>query len=102
MTRVAPIARRFFRKDDDGVVQFRKTDNGHDAEPVVFLPPVPLLLINGAIGIGTGWSTSIPMHDPFDVLEATRSVVLQKEVDKELEPKVTGWTGTRCAADGFV
>lgn len=95
MTKVAPIARRFFRKDDDGVVLFRKTDNGHDAEPVVFLPPVPLLLINGAIGIGTGWSTSIPMHDPFDVLEATRSVIQQKGIEKELEPKVTGWTGTR-------
>ena len=61
-------------------------------QPVFFLPPVPTLLINGAVGIGTGWSTAIPMHDPIEVIESTRAAVISGSATP-LEPKVTGWTG---------
>lgn len=33
-----------------------------------YAPVVPMVLINGAEGIGTGWSTSIPNHDPEDIV----------------------------------
>ena len=29
---------------------------------------LPLLLVNGADGIGTGWSTSVPNYNPRDVV----------------------------------
>ncbi len=32
-------------------------------EPKFYFPIIPLLLINGAEGIGTGWSTSICMYN---------------------------------------
>lgn len=35
-------------------------------EPEHYVPIIPLVLVNGAHGIGTGWSTSIPMHNPFE------------------------------------
>jgi DNA topoisomerase-2 len=38
-------------------------------EPKYFIPVVPFLLINGAQGIGTGWSTKIPSYDIEDVLD---------------------------------
>lgn len=94
MTKLSPIARKFFRKEDDDVVRFRKTDQGQTAEPQQYLPPAPLLLMNGSVGIGTGWSTNIPMHDPLDVVEATKCVVLGRDITFELVPKVTGWNGT--------
>ena len=34
---------------------------------------IPLLLINGCQGIGTGWSTFIPQHSPRDVLNYIRA-----------------------------
>jgi len=38
-------------------------------EPIYYVPIIPLVLINGSDGIGTGWSTSIPNYDPKDVIE---------------------------------
>ena len=32
------------------------------------MPIMPMLLVNGAEGIGTGWSTSIPNHNPRDIV----------------------------------
>jgi DNA topoisomerase-2 len=29
-------------------------------EPNYYIPTLPMILVNGAEGIGTGWSTSIP------------------------------------------
>lgn len=33
-----------------------------------YIPIVPMVLINGAEGIGTGWSTSVPNYNPRDVV----------------------------------
>jgi DNA topoisomerase-2 len=32
------------------------------------MPILPLVLVNGAEGIGTGWSTSIPNYNPRDIV----------------------------------
>jgi len=32
------------------------------------LPILPLVLVNGAEGIGTGWSTSIPQFNPREIV----------------------------------
>lgn len=32
------------------------------------MPVVPTVLVNGAEGIGTGWSTSIPNFNPRDLV----------------------------------
>lgn len=33
-----------------------------------YMPVVPTVLVNGAEGIGTGWSTSIPNYNPRDLV----------------------------------
>jgi DNA topoisomerase-2 len=37
-------------------------------EPEYYLPVVPLLAINGSVGIGTGYSTDIPPYKPDDMV----------------------------------
>ncbi len=32
------------------------------------MPILPMVLVNGADGIGTGWSTSIPNYNPRDIV----------------------------------
>jgi DNA topoisomerase-2 len=39
---------------------------------VTYFPVVPLLVINGCIGIGTGFSTDIPPHNPEEVVGLLR------------------------------
>ena len=56
-------------------VDWKENYNRETYEPE-FLPcKVPLLLINGAFGIGVGLSTSIPSHNLVEVIEATRALI---------------------------
>jgi DNA topoisomerase-2 len=52
-TEPSPIARSVLHPSDDALLNTLKEDNDF-IEPEYYLPVVPLLLINGADGIGTG------------------------------------------------
>ena len=57
-----------FKKEDVALLQSVE-DEGHLYEPVSYLPILPMHLINGSYGIGTGHSTFIPNHNPLDICE---------------------------------
>ncbi len=40
----------------------------HSSLPPRYIPIVPAVLLNGAEGIGTGWSTSVPNYNPADIV----------------------------------
>jgi len=44
-------------------------------EPDFYLPILPVALVNGAEGIGTGWSTSIPCFNPRDIVANIRRLI---------------------------
>ena len=54
--------RNFFHLDDDLVMNYLD-DDGQSVEPEWYAPIIPMVLVNGAEGIGTGWSTQIPNHN---------------------------------------
>ena len=70
-TQLEPIVDVMFRKEDSGILKFID-DDGEVVEPHYYQPTVPLLVINGAVGIGTGFSTNIPPHNPSDVISLLR------------------------------
>ena len=41
-------------------------DDGLMVEPKWYCPIIPMVLVNGMIGIGTGFSTKIPQYNPLD------------------------------------
>ena len=43
-------------------------DDGQMVEPIYYVPILPMVLVNGAEGIGTGWSTFIPSHNPLEII----------------------------------
>jgi DNA topoisomerase-2 len=70
---------------------------GSEAEPVSYLPLLPLVLLNGAKGIGTGFSTSIPSYNPLDIGRCILSLLEKRDVEakfKEPEPWWRGFEGT--------
>jgi DNA topoisomerase-2 len=67
-TRPTPFARRIFNKADDALLKYDE-DDGKQIEPLTYVPILPLILLNGASGIGTGWSTNIPNYSPIDIIE---------------------------------
>lgn len=66
-TSLSPISRYLFPEDDDVLLHYLE-DDGQKIEPEYFCPILPMLLVNGSQGIGTGWSTQIPPYDPEDIL----------------------------------
>ena len=66
-THLEPILDTIFRKEDALLLK-AVDDDGEKVEPEYYLPVVPLLAINGSIGIGTGYSTDIPPYNPEDVV----------------------------------
>ncbi|KAF2432921.1 type II DNA topoisomerase [Tothia fuscella] len=70
-TRLSPFARRIFNPADEALLAYDE-DDGKTIEPHNYVPVVPLLLLNGANGIGTGWSTSIPNYKPEDIVDNLR------------------------------
>lgn len=57
------------------------------------MPVVPAVLVNGAEGIGTGWSTSIPNFNPRDITANLRRM-LDGEQPEPMKPWYRGFTGT--------
>jgi len=58
-TCLSPVTRTIFPEADDAVLEYLE-EEGQSIEPNFYLPIIPFALVNGAEGIGTGWSTSIP------------------------------------------
>lgn len=84
-----------FRKEDSGILE-HIDDDGIIVEPVYYYPTVPLLVINGCIGIGTGFSTDIPPHNPDEVVGLLRDRLTGKRETLEniaLRPWWLGFKG---------
>lgn len=92
-TRLSPFARLLFPDVDDMLLNF-KEEEGQIIEPQFFCPVIPLLLVNGCQGIGTGWSTFIPQHNPRDVLNYIRAKLDGKKKLPDIQPWVKDFGGT--------
>ncbi|KAI5294245.1 DNA topoisomerase 2 [Ascosphaera acerosa] len=90
-TRLTPFARRIFSQHDDALLTYN-TDEGKKIEPQYYVPVLPMLLINGADGIGTGWSTNIPNYNPEDVVENIKRLI-RGEAMVPMKPWYKGFTG---------
>lgn len=44
-------------------------------EPEWYCPIIPMVLVNGAEGIGTGWSTKVPNYNPREIVENIRRLI---------------------------
>ncbi len=70
-TYLEAITDKLFRKEDMSVLKVQEED-GMEIEPEMYLPVMPLILLNGCVGIGTGFSTDIPPYNPTDILRMLR------------------------------
>lgn len=90
-TRLAPVTRYIFKEADDNILNYLN-DEGVSTEPTWYCPIIPMVLINGADGIGTGWATSIPNFNPRDVIDNLRRFIKGQEL-KEMLPWYAGFKG---------
>ena len=71
-TKLDFLTRLLFRQEDDILLK-RVVDDGDIVEPVFYVPILPTILINGCtVGIGTGWSCSVPCYNPLDLIDSVK------------------------------
>lgn len=66
-TSLTSFARLLFRQEDSDLLNYLN-DDGQSIEPQWYMPILPMVLVNGGEGIGTGWSTFIPNYNPRDLV----------------------------------
>ena len=69
--------------DDDGIL----------VEPKYYVPIIPMVLVNGMKGIGTGFSTTIPQYNPKEIIKNIE-YKLNKQPYTIIHPWYKGFTGT--------
>ncbi|EGT36104.1 hypothetical protein CAEBREN_03194 [Caenorhabditis brenneri] len=90
-TQLSPVTRSIFPAHDDNVLRFLYEENQR-IEPEWYCPVIPMVLVNGAQGIGTGWSTNIPNYNPRDIVKNVKRLIAG-EAQKALSPWYKGFRG---------
>ena len=99
-TALNPITRKIFRPEDDVILNYI-FDEGEWIEPEFYLPIIPTILVNGALGLGTGWSTKIPMWNVNDIITYMKNVIKNNPLNK-INYHYNGFTGEIIETDnGF-
>lgn len=91
-TYLNPLTEIIFNPQDENVYEYLEED-GDPIEPKYYVPILPVILINGTRGIGTGWSSNIPNFNPTDIINNIKRY-LKGEPLKEMTPWFRGFRGT--------
>ncbi|XP_032298270.1 DNA topoisomerase 2-beta-like isoform X2 [Coturnix japonica] len=73
-TMLSPLARLLFPPVDDNLLKFLYDDNQR-VEPEWYMPIIPMVLVNGAEGIGTGWACKLPNYDTREIVNNIRRML---------------------------
>jgi len=97
-TQLSPVTRTLFHPMDDDVLKFQY-DDGQRIEPEWYCPIIPMVLVNGADGIGTGWSTKVLNYNPRDIVKNIRRL-MKGEEPTFMKPWFKNFRGTIESIDG--
>ncbi|RLN49417.1 hypothetical protein BBJ28_00012663, partial [Nothophytophthora sp. Chile5] len=90
-TNLEQLTRRIYDPLDNDVLQYLDED-GQSIEPEWYIPIIPMALVNGSDGIGTGWSSSVPNYNPMDIIKGLRQMINNEEMTP-LTPWYRGFVG---------
>jgi DNA gyrase/topoisomerase IV subunit B len=91
-TELSEIAEKLFLKEDLAILK-DQFDDGNKIEPAFYVPVLPVILINGTSGIGTGYSTNVPSFNPDDII-SNMIKVIKGEEQVEMVPWYSNFKGT--------
>ncbi len=97
-TKLEKITRTIFHPDDDELLNYLN-DDGLSIEPEYYMPVIPLVLINGSDGIGTGWSSNTPQFAPRDIIANIRRLINNEPLQRMI-PMYSGFHGEIIPEDG--
>lgn len=94
-TRLNRFTRLLYPKEDDVLLDYQIEDK-EVIEPKMYVPILPQILVNGALGIGTAFSSSVPMYNPRDIVRCVHIWIENPEAFEcpELNPWYDGFLGS--------
>ena len=93
-TELNPLVDTIYPKDDLPLLTYTN-DDGLLVEPEYYVPIIPMVLVNGMVGIGTGFSTNIPLYDPYKVINNIMKKLDSKDAKYSLlTPHYNNFKGT--------
>jgi DNA topoisomerase II len=90
-TYMSKLTQLIYRPEDYPLYNYLD-DDGVKVEPEFYLPIIPMILVNGSRGIGTGFSTFIPNHNPLDIIDNIKNLIKNKPI-KKMIPWYKKFTG---------
>jgi DNA topoisomerase-2 len=97
-TKLTKEARKLFDPKDDAILNYLD-DDGRSIEPDFYMPTLPMVLVNGTEGIGTGFSCYVPPFNPEDIKENIKKILGGEEV-VPMKPWFRGFKGKVFKDDG--
>jgi DNA topoisomerase-2 len=95
-THLNQLTRLIYPEIDDALLNYLD-DDGSLVEPIYYVPIIPMILVNGTKGIGTGFSTDIMCHNPLQIISYLEAKLKNKtELDFKsilVEPYYRGFKG---------
>jgi DNA topoisomerase II len=91
-TELESITMKIFKQADENILDYIEED-GHLIEPEYYAPIIPTILVNGANGIGTGYSSKIPTFNPTDIINNIKKKLKNKNISV-MTPWFKGFNGT--------
>jgi len=92
-TQLNSVTRYIYRKEDDPILEYLE-DDGFPVEPSFYVPIIPMVLVNGGKGIGTGFSTDILSYNPLLLINYLVNVLNGETQDIDLMPYYKNFNGT--------
>jgi len=90
-TRLSPLTKKIFDPTDNSVLKY-VMDDGQRVEPEHYVPVVPMILVNGAEGIGTGFSCFVPPYD-LEIVKHNIMCALDQVAMVPMVPHYKGFKG---------
>jgi len=90
-TRLSPLTKRIFDPTDAPVLKY-VVDDGQQVEPEYYAPVIPTILVNGAEGIGTGFSCYVPPYD-VEIIKHNIECILNQVPTVPMVPHFKGFKG---------
>lgn len=91
-TQLNKITRTLFPSNDDNILTYLN-DDGLLVEPIYYAPIIPMILVNGSKGIGTGFSTDIMCYNPIQIIQYIKNKLSLIENNQEFIPYYDGFKG---------
>jgi DNA topoisomerase II len=97
-TQLNSVTRYIYRKEDDPILEYME-DDGFPVEPSFYVPIIPMILVNGGKGIGTGFSTDILSYNPLLLITYLENVLNGQSANLDIMPHYNNFNGSYTAIE---